>query len=104
MEDGQLKKKMTSPKLAFLLWLAASVFAQPPPEFEVATIKLAAPDAVRNRVMPSSPDRLSIPSMTLTWLIYTAYRVERFGLKIRQETRTGAPVHRSSWRSEKNGD
>jgi len=135
MEDGQLKKKMTSPKLAFSLWLAASVFAQPPPEFEVATIKLAAPDAVRNRVMPSSPDRLSIPSMTLTWLIYTAYQegmgtswsvrggpdwvnntfysieakaaqpstqkelrmmlrtllTERFGLKIRQETRTGAP-------------
>jgi uncharacterized protein (TIGR03435 family) len=41
--------------------------------FEAATIKLAAPEAVRNRVMPSSPNRLSIPSMTLTWLIYTAY-------------------------------
>src|SRR5688572_13697840 len=41
--------------------------------FEAATIKLAAPDAVRNQVMPTSPNRLSIPSMTLTWLIYTAY-------------------------------
>jgi uncharacterized protein (TIGR03435 family) len=41
--------------------------------FEAATIKLAAPDAVRNQVRPTSPNRLSIPSMTLTWLIYTAY-------------------------------
>ena len=64
---------MTLPKLACFAWLAAPVFAQPAPKFEVATIKLAAPDAVRNRMMPVSPDRLSIPSMTLTWLIYTAY-------------------------------
>src|SRR6185295_13347692 len=41
--------------------------------FEAATIKLAAPDAVRNRVTPTSPNRLSIPSMTLTALIYNAY-------------------------------
>jgi uncharacterized protein (TIGR03435 family) len=41
--------------------------------FEAATIKLAAPDAERNRVMPTSPNRLVIPSMTLTTLIYTAY-------------------------------
>jgi uncharacterized protein (TIGR03435 family) len=41
--------------------------------FEAATVKLAAPDAVRNRVMPTGPNRLSIPSMTLTWLVYTAY-------------------------------
>jgi hypothetical protein len=39
------------------------------PSFEAATIKLAAPDAVRNRVMPTSPNRLSIPSMSLVWLI-----------------------------------
>jgi uncharacterized protein (TIGR03435 family) len=43
------------------------------PAFEAATIKPAAPDAVRNRVMPSAPNRLSIPSMSLVWLIYTAY-------------------------------
>jgi uncharacterized protein (TIGR03435 family) len=43
------------------------------PAFEVATIKLAAPDAVRNRVLQPSPNRLSIPSMTLTALIYAAY-------------------------------
>jgi uncharacterized protein (TIGR03435 family) len=41
--------------------------------FEAATIKLAAPDAVRNRVMPTSPNRLWIPGMTLSWLVYTAY-------------------------------
>lgn len=64
---------MTLGKLILSPLLAVPVFAQAPPKFEVATIKLAAPDAVRNRMMPSSPDRLSIPSMTLTWLIYTAY-------------------------------
>lgn len=57
-----------------LLWLPASIFAQSPLEFEVATIKLAAPNAVRNRVMPSSRDRLSIPGMSVRWLIYTAYQ------------------------------
>ena len=41
--------------------------------FEAATIKLAAPDAVRNRVMPSAPNRMNIPSMSLVWLVYTAY-------------------------------
>ena len=41
--------------------------------FEAATIKRAAPDAVRNRVMPTSSNRLFIPSMSLVWLIYTAF-------------------------------
>jgi len=41
--------------------------------FEVATVKLAAAGAVGNQVIPSSPDRLFIPGMTLTTLIYTAY-------------------------------
>ena len=41
--------------------------------FEAATIKLASPDAVRNQVMPTGPNRLSIPGMTLTALIYAAY-------------------------------
>lgn len=41
--------------------------------FEVASIRLAAPDAVRNQVMQTSPNRLRIPSMTLTALIYAAY-------------------------------
>jgi uncharacterized protein (TIGR03435 family) len=43
------------------------------PAFEVATIKLAAPNAMQNRMLLVSPNRISIPSMTLSWLIYTAY-------------------------------
>ena len=42
--------------------------------FEAAIIKLAAPDAVRNLVMPASPNRLRISSMTLTALIYAIRR------------------------------
>ena len=40
------------------------------PRFEAATIKPAAPDAVRNQNTPVSPNRLYIPSMTLRALIY----------------------------------
>jgi hypothetical protein len=36
------------------------------PAFEAAAITLGAPDAVRNRVMPTSPIRLHVPSMTLS--------------------------------------
>jgi uncharacterized protein (TIGR03435 family) len=54
-------------------FLAASAFAQAPLKFEVATIKAAAPGAVQNRMLLAAPNRVSIPSMTLTWLIYTAY-------------------------------
>ena len=43
------------------------------PAFEAATIKLAAPDAIANRVLSPAPNRLSIPSMRLTALIYAAY-------------------------------
>ena len=44
------------------------------PAFEVATIKLASPNAIpRNQIVRGSPNRISIPSMTLTWLIYTAF-------------------------------
>ena len=126
---------MTLHKLILIFWLPASVFPQSPLKFEVATIKLAPQDAIRNRVMPSGPDRLSIPGMNVRWLIYTAYQegmgtswnvsggpkwvdetfyaieakaaqpstqkelrmmlrtllAERFGLKVRQEARIGAP-------------
>ncbi len=65
---------MTLSKLACFAWLVAPVFAQQSPRFEVATIKLAAPNApVRNQMIRVSPNRMSIQSMTLTWLIYTAY-------------------------------
>lgn len=62
--------------------------AEERPAFEVATIKPAAPDAVRNRVMPTSPNRLYIPSMTLSWLIYTAYGDGGFNTSMRV---TGGP-------------
>ena len=66
---------------AAIALVAASATADPQREtsaegrlaFEAATIKLAAPDAVRKQVTPSSPNRLYIPSMTLTALIYNAY-------------------------------
>jgi uncharacterized protein (TIGR03435 family) len=56
--------------------------------FEAATIKLAPPDAVRNRVMSPSPNRLSVPSMTLTALIYAAYGDGGFNTSMRV---TGGP-------------
>jgi len=63
--------------VAILVTPAAARSQQKPaeskPAFEAATIKLAPSDAIRNRVMPTSPNRLSIPSMTLVWLVYTAY-------------------------------
>jgi uncharacterized protein (TIGR03435 family) len=56
--------------------------------FEAVTIKLAAPDAVRNQVMPTSSNRLRIPSMTLTWLVYAAYGDGGFNTSMRV---TGGP-------------
>ena len=56
--------------------------------FDAATIKLAAPNAVRNQAMPASPNRLYIPSMTLTALIYTAYGDGGFNTSMRV---TGGP-------------
>ena len=65
---------MTLTKPLLSLWLAAPVFAQSAPRFEVATVKLAAPDApVRNQMIRVSPNRMSIQSMSLVWMIYTAY-------------------------------
>ena len=58
------------------------------PAFEAATIKLAAPNEVRNWVLPTSPNRLYIPSMTLTWLVYTAYGDGGFNTSTRV---TGGP-------------
>ena len=60
------------------------------PAFEAATVKLAAPGAVRNLVMPApaSPNRLYIPSMTLLTLIYSAYGDGGFNTSMRV---TGGP-------------
>ena len=60
--------------LAAELILAQQQPAENRVAFEVATIKRAAPDATpKNQMVQVSPNRISIPSMTLSWLIYTAY-------------------------------
>jgi uncharacterized protein (TIGR03435 family) len=56
--------------------------------FEAATIKLAAPDAIPNQVTSPGPNRLFIPSMTLTALIYAAYGDGGFNTSMRV---TGGP-------------
>jgi uncharacterized protein (TIGR03435 family) len=56
--------------------------------FEAATIKLAAPDVVRNLVTPASSNRLRISSMTLTALVYAAYGDGGFNTSMRV---TGGP-------------
>jgi bla regulator protein blaR1 len=67
------------PAAGIVIVTVASVLAQNQPAvaqiaFEVATIKLAASDAApKNQMLRVSPNRISIPSMTLSWLIYTAY-------------------------------
>ena len=54
--------------------LVVSASAAQKPAFEVATIKLALPNAApRNQMLRVSRNRISIPSMTLFYLIYTAY-------------------------------
>ena len=59
------------------------------PAFEVATIKLAAPNAVpQNQAVRVSPTRLSIANMSLSWLIYTAYGDGGFNTSMRV---TGGP-------------
>jgi uncharacterized protein (TIGR03435 family) len=75
---------------------ARQTSSPPKPAFEAATIKLAAPDAVPNRMTSSSPNRLSIASMTLTWLVYTAYGNGGFNTSMRV---TGGPdwVSRTSF-------
>jgi len=82
--------------VAVIALLAVPVLAEPQqaipadvrPAFEAATIKLAAPDAPRNRVMPTAPNRVYIPSMSLVWLIYTAYGDGGFNTAMRV---TGGP-------------
>jgi uncharacterized protein (TIGR03435 family) len=64
------------------------VAAQERPAFEAATVKLAAADAIRNQVLHPSPNRLSIPSMRLTSLIYAAYGNGSFNTAMRV---TGGP-------------
>ncbi len=82
--------------IAAMALTTASVATQPQREasaggrltFEAATIKLAAPGAVRDQVVPTSPNRLSIPGMRLTTLIYTAYGSGSYNTSMRV---TGGP-------------
>lgn len=60
------------------------------PAFEVASVRLAPPDAVRTATLPppASPNRLSVPNMTLTTLVYAAYGGGGFNTAMRV---TGGP-------------
>ena len=68
--------------------LVPSPMSDGKPSFEAATIKLAAGGANPLPVAPSAPNRLRIPSMTLTLLIYTAYGNGGFNTGMRV---TGGP-------------
>jgi len=64
--------------------LAAQGVVQERPTFEAATVKPAPPNATpRNQIVPTSPNRLYISSMTLSWLIYTAYGDGGFNTSMR---------------------
>lgn len=83
--SDRIKSHLSGSGKAFFLTIAMAIavgesaLAQSQPAlakvaFDVATIKLAASDATpKNQMLRVSPNRISIPSMTLTWLIYTAY-------------------------------
>jgi uncharacterized protein (TIGR03435 family) len=67
-------KKMTRSELILFLSMSVPLCAQSALKFEVATVKLADPNApVRNQMVRVAPNRMSIQSMTLNWMIYTAY-------------------------------
>jgi uncharacterized protein (TIGR03435 family) len=75
---------------AALAVLTSRGAGQERPRFEVAIVKPAAPNAApRNQIVPTSPNRLYIPSMTLSWLIYTAYGDGGFNTSMRV---TGGPA------------
>jgi uncharacterized protein (TIGR03435 family) len=95
-QNARVTRRWVAGVLTAIALVTASAAAGPqretPPDggltFEAATIKLAAPDAVRNQVMPTSPNRLYIPGMTLTWLVYAAYGDGGFNTSMRV---TGGP-------------
>jgi uncharacterized protein (TIGR03435 family) len=94
VKQGWMKAALVA---AAIVGLPSQQAAQQRPAFEVASVKLAAPDAVpRNQIVPASPGRLYIPSMSLAWLIYTAYGDGGFNTAMRV---TGGPewVNRTSY-------
>ena len=76
---NRLRLRAVLPAALLIALLTVSVAADPQREpetrlsFEAATVKPAAPDALRNQVVPAGPNRLYIPGMTLRALIYAAY-------------------------------
>src|SRR5687767_3870643 len=68
--------------------LVTGAAAQERPAFEAATIKPAVPGTARTLVAPATPNRLYIPNMTLTALIYAAYGDGGFNTSMRV---TGGP-------------
>jgi uncharacterized protein (TIGR03435 family) len=74
--------------VALVLVAGAAAAGAQVPAFEAATVKLAAPGAVRNRVLQPGPNRLSIAGMTLSALIYAAYGNGGFNTAMRV---TGGP-------------
>jgi uncharacterized protein (TIGR03435 family) len=76
--------------IAVIAFVAAAAAAAPRqdaargrPAFEAATIKPAAPGTARTLVAPASTNRLYIPNMTLTTLIYAAYGDGGFNTSMR---------------------
>lgn len=93
IRSGRMAAMSSAAVLALLTVSAGANPAQQtagaaPPAFEAATIKLAAPGATPDGTMQTTPNRLFIPNMTLTWLIYTAYGDGGFNTSMRV---TGGP-------------
>jgi uncharacterized protein (TIGR03435 family) len=76
--------------------LVTGAAAQERMAFEAATIKPAAPGTARTLAAPATPNRLYIPNMTLTALIYAAHGDGGFNTSMRV---TGGPdwVNRSAF-------
>jgi uncharacterized protein (TIGR03435 family) len=60
-------------KLALFVFVAGMVGAQAPLKFEVATVKLAAPERSASGTLRNGPDRMSYRNMTLKALVYEAF-------------------------------
>lgn len=88
-------RAMQTTSMAVIALVAAAAAAAPPqdaasarPAFDAATIKLAAPGSARTLVAWPTANRLYIPNMTLTALIYAAYGDGGFNTSMRV---TGGP-------------
>jgi uncharacterized protein (TIGR03435 family) len=78
-----MKRTVATSLMMVLCAFAGSPASEGKPSFEAATIKLAAVGASPLPVAPSAPNRLRIPSQTLTQLIYSAYGSSGFNTAVR---------------------